>query len=80
MENISSIKHPDYGFNVDEIASILIQKKGQDGALLFCDELIAKKNEEIKELMLDSSILVTSLLNKIYFYSLVRNRVEKGFE
>lgn len=80
MENISSMKHPEYGFNVDEIAFILIKKKGKEDALFFCDKLIAKKEMEIKELKLYSSILVTSLINKKYYFNLVRNRVEKGFE
>ena len=66
-------------FRLDEIAYDLTKEKGQIGAILFCEEMIADKKKQINELEFYNSERVSALQNSMMDWGAIRSRVEKGF-
>ena len=66
-------------FRWDEIAYDLTKEKGQIGAILFCEEMIADKKKQINELKFYDGERVSALQNSMMDWGAIRSRVEKGF-
>jgi len=66
-------------FRWDEIAYDFTKEKGQIGAILFCEEMIADKKKQINELDFYDGERVSALQNSMMDWGAIRSRVEKGF-
>jgi|SRR6185312_1932726 len=66
-------------FRWDEIAYDLIKEKGQIGAILFCEEMMMGKKNQINKMPFYDGEQVSALQNSIMDWEAIRSRVEKGF-
>ena len=66
-------------FRWDEQAYDLTKKKGQIGAIIFCEEMIQDKQKQINEMKFYDGERISALQNSMMDWGAIRSRVEKGF-